>query len=188
VKLLEESLPRAYNMSKGTLTMYQPSGFSKIRIAAAILDICTPMRRYVRDEFPETVVEIFTDLSEIEKVEIAVNPIPIERAIINLVDNAAHYCSKAPISKIWITGKRNFRADPQRPIEISISDTGRGLNVISRARLFRPRSTERPDESTGIGLFLTKTLLSEIDATIECQERPLWAGASFIIRLPERVV
>lgn len=187
VKLLEESLPRAYNMSKGTLAMFQASGSPKFRISTAILDICKPMRRYVRDEFPETVVEIFTDISEIGDIEIAVNPIPIERAIINLIDNAAHYCSKSPISKIWITGKRNFRADPRRPIELSISDTGKGLNVLSRARLFRPRSTERPAESTGIGLFLTKTLLSEIDATIECQERPLWAGASFIIRIPEKV-
>lgn len=187
IKLLQGTLPRAVDLSKESLSQFRPMSRAKINLVASINNVCIPLRRYIRDKFPDTVVEVLTDLSDLDGINIYVNPIPIERAVINLIDNAADFCSQSNISKVWVTGKRNFKADPKRPIEISVSDTGPGLNTLARRRLFRPRVTERPMESTGLGLYLTRALLSEIDATIECQIRPRWSGANFIVRIPEKV-
>ena len=112
--------------------------------------------------------------------------VPIERAIVNLIDNAGAFVQRSPVRRIWVTGRRN-ETDTERPIEIAVSDTGLGLSVVDRENIFRPRKTGRPEESTGLGLYLSRTLIESIGGKLECEERPRWGGARFVIRLPERV-
>ena len=67
---------------------------------------------------------------------------------------------------------------------ITISDTGPGIAGESLARIFEPYfTTKRPGEGTGLGLFVTRTLVENLGGRIEVSSAP-GEGTSFTVMLP----
>jgi signal transduction histidine kinase len=67
---------------------------------------------------------------------------------------------------------------------IAIADTGPGIAAESLARIFEPYyTTKRPGEGTGLGLFVTKTLVENLGGRIEVSSA-VGEGTTFIITLP----
>jgi signal transduction histidine kinase len=66
---------------------------------------------------------------------------------------------------------------------IVISDTGPGIAKESLARIFEPYfTTKKPGEGTGLGLFVTKTLVENLGGRIEVQSSP-GEGTAFTVTL-----
>ena len=67
---------------------------------------------------------------------------------------------------------------------IVIADTGPGIAVESLARIFEPYfTTKRPGEGTGLGLFVTRTLVENLGGRIEVSST-VGEGTSFTVTLP----
>jgi len=67
---------------------------------------------------------------------------------------------------------------------IVITDTGPGIAVESLARIFEPYfTTKRPGEGTGLGLFVTRTLVENLGGRIDVQSA-VGEGTSFTVTLP----
>ena len=67
---------------------------------------------------------------------------------------------------------------------IVIADTGPGIAVESLARIFEPYfTTKRPGEGTGLGLFVTRTLVENLGGRIDVQSA-VGEGTSFTVTLP----
>jgi two-component system sensor kinase FixL len=69
-------------------------------------------------------------------------------------------------------------------IEVEVSDDGTGISLEHQPRLFQPYYTTKK-HGTGLGLFVTRKLLSDEGGSVEFRPRP-GGGSVFTVRLPYR--
>ena len=69
-------------------------------------------------------------------------------------------------------------------LEISVSDTGKGISEEHIKHIFDPFfTTKNPGEGTGLGLAISKKIIEEHHGTLLCDSLP-GKGSTFIISLP----
>ncbi|MBS1506877.1 MAG: HAMP domain-containing histidine kinase [Bacteroidetes bacterium] len=107
----------------------------------------------------------------------------LSRVIENLLSNAIKF--SADHKKVFV--QLELLSDD---IQLTIRDEGPGISEEDQAKLFQrfQKLTARPtggESSTGLGLFIVKTILEKLGGTIECQS-VLGEGASFVVRLPKK--
>jgi PAS domain S-box-containing protein len=102
----------------------------------------------------------------------------MKRAIVNLVDNAAEAMRDAPLRQIWVTTQT---AAPET-IELVIADTGKGIPVEEKEKLFLPYFSTK-QRGTGLGLAIVSQIVAEHNGQIRVENNQP-AGARFIIEIP----
>ncbi len=108
--------------------------------------------------------------------EIVADPQQLRQIFINLLRNA----HEAIAHKGTITVKTSH--DSSQAIEISISDTGKGIEKDILDRLFQPFFTTK-QKGTGLGLAISKQLIEQHGGAISAVNNPD-GGATFRIKLP----
>jgi two-component system, OmpR family, osmolarity sensor histidine kinase EnvZ len=111
-------------------------------------------------------------------VQVRVQPLNFERALVNLIRNAVKY--GAPPIQITISVSANL-------VDIAILDNGPGVPDDDLARLAQPfvrLNTARPsDGSTGLGLAITKRIIADHGGLLILRNRAS-GGFEAIIQLP----
>jgi signal transduction histidine kinase len=107
------------------------------------------------------------------------DPIQIERVIANLLSNAIKFTPSG--------GSVSVHARPENGrMAVVFRDTGRGIPADEMPRLFekyrRLRETERT-EGTGLGLFISKTIVEAHGGSIRVESTP-GVGSTFTVLLP----
>lgn len=108
--------------------------------------------------------------------EIVADPQQLRQIFINLLLNA----HEAMAHEGTITV--NTSHDSSYAIEISISDTGKGINKDIQEKIFQPFFTTKP-KGTGLGLAISKQLIEQNGGTISAENNPD-GGATFRIKIP----
>ncbi|MHC4475472.1 MAG: sensor histidine kinase [Planctomycetota bacterium] len=112
------------------------------------------------------------------------NPQNFEQVLINVFINALDAMNAAqdrPTHILKIT-----RESRNGGIEIRIRDTGIGMSPEVCRRAFESFfTTKEIGKGTGLGLFISYNLVTEIDGTMELESEP-GKGTTVIIRLPRR--
>jgi nitrogen fixation/metabolism regulation signal transduction histidine kinase len=113
--------------------------------------------------------------SHLSRETITVDPEQIRRALINLIDNAIDACGAS--GEIVVALSETAGA-----VHLSVTDTGRGVPVRDREKLFLPDFTTK-GRGTGLGLAIVSRIVADHNGTIRVEDnRP--RGARFIIELP----
>lgn len=102
----------------------------------------------------------------------------LEQALLNLIVNAADAMSTG--------GRLSVSVESREPgwIELEIGDTGHGMDAEALERIFDPFfTTKERGKGTGLGLVVTKSIVSDHRGTIVCQS-DLGKGTRFLIRFP----
>jgi two-component system nitrogen regulation sensor histidine kinase NtrY len=103
----------------------------------------------------------------------------MQRAIANLVDNAAEALQDSLVREIAITTSLVASRDA---VEITVADTGHGVSRELKEKLFLPYfSTKR--RGTGLGLAIVSRVIDDHHGSIRVEENEP-AGARFIVELP----
>ena len=103
----------------------------------------------------------------------------VKRAIANLVDNAAEAMHDALVREIQISTSLVASRDA---VEITVADTGHGVNSELKEKLFLPYFSTRK-RGTGLGLAIVSRVVEEHHGSIRVEEnQPV--GARFIVELP----
>jgi len=68
-------------------------------------------------------------------------------------------------------------------VDISVRDSGPGVPVLLRGRLFEPFVTTKPD-GLGLGLSIVSSIVAAHGGTIGCHNAPE-GGAVFCVSLPQ---
>jgi PAS domain S-box-containing protein len=107
------------------------------------------------------------------------DPEQMKRAIVNLIDNAAEALEHSALKEIWV----RTTLDPERDVvELVVADSGPGIPVEAKARLFLPFfSTKR--RGTGLGLAIVSRIIAEHNGSIRVEENQP-TGTRFVIELP----
>ena len=113
--------------------------------------------------------------------EALADPEGVERALINLVDNAIKYGVDG--GEVKITGIRSGST-----VEVTVSDDGPGIDPAHLPRVFERFYRVDPGRSrqhggAGLGLSIVKHLVESMDGSIDVTSA-LGEGARFVITLP----
>jgi hypothetical protein len=101
----------------------------------------------------------------------------ITQVVSNLLDNAAKFTKEGTIS--ISAEKRNGR------VMVSVKDTGTGIDSDIMPRLFSKFAT-KSDKGTGLGLFISKSIVEAHGGTIWAGNNSDGKGATFSFSLPLR--
>jgi two-component system sensor histidine kinase KdpD len=118
----------------------------------------------------------------LSNVMISVDPVLIEQALMNILENAAKF--SPPSSTI-----RAGVALENGEVVLTIADQGPGVSLEEQPQIFdkffRGQANRRRDGGVGLGLAVTKGIVEAFDGTISV-ESPTWEGRGtrFVIRLP----
>ena len=105
--------------------------------------------------------------------------IVFQRAVANLVDNAAEAIQDSLVREILISTSLVASRDA---VEITVADTGHGVTRELKERLFLPYFSTRK-RGTGLGLAIVSRVIEEHHGSIRVEENQP-AGARFIVELP----
>lgn len=185
------ALAQQHLVSIKALSEMQLRGYThderSFRIADLVEAVCTKMADYLKDE-RDTIVDLDLTIDPaISGLRLSLNERSVERTLVNLIDNAAVFVQIARVQKIWVHAMRVEYDMEGLPIHISVRDSGPGVSVNDQRRLFQPRGTTRTEDGTGLGLYMSRSLIEAVGGKLDLVSRPRWAGAEFVIRLPEMI-
>lgn len=114
------------------------------------------------------------------------DPVDLQRAIGNLIDNAIHY-GRGPgqaVAKVTVSGRRSAGG-----IELRVEDEGPGVPEASLAELLRPFSrldrARGGNEGSGLGLAIVDRLARRYGGRLTLHNRPT-GGLSAVLHLPDQ--
>ena len=113
------------------------------------------------------------------------DPVLMRESIVNVLNNA-----------IWAVGVRHRRDDsksvlvvmrrmPQQDrVKLEIRDNGIGIQPEHQKRLFEQFFTTRGKKGTGLGLFLSRRIVSYFDGTLKMTRSNTGMGTSMVFEIP----
>ena len=134
-------------------------------------------------------IEIKFDLDP-KLMAVSVDPGQIQQALLNLVVNARDAMPSGGRLSI-LTENRQVSASsilgsalPGGEVRLTVSDTGHGMDEVTKSRVFEPFfTTKEAGKGTGLGLATTYGIIQQCGGTIRCESSP-GGGAVFEILLP----
>lgn len=122
------------------------------------------------------------NIASIDLPKVWLNPQHFEQVFLNVFINALDAMSAKPSNEGHLL--KITRALKDSMIEIRISDTGIGMTPEVRRRAFDSFfTTKEIGKGTGLGLFITHNLVTEIDGTVDLESES-GKGTTVIIRIP----
>jgi two-component system, NtrC family, sensor histidine kinase HydH len=98
----------------------------------------------------------------------------LRQVFVNLIDNAVHAAGAQ--GEVWVRASAGHSE-----VEVTVEDSGKGIDPAIRARLFEPLITTKA-KGIGLGLALVKRIVERHGGSIAYA--PLEKGARFVVRLP----
>jgi signal transduction histidine kinase len=161
--------------------------FSRVGDGARQFELeAVPLGRLVR-ETVESFATALTDTGFSLEVEeagtppiVVADPVALEQALVNLLDNAVKYSGDARDIKVRVSSAGNEAI-------IEVIDQGIGIDPAERTRLFerfyRGAGARLHRQGLGLGLAIVRELVVGQRGSIDVQSAP-GAGATFRIRIP----
>jgi signal transduction histidine kinase len=106
----------------------------------------------------------------------------INQAISNLLNNAIKFTSKKG-GIISLTTEKKNNKDENQEVTISVKDTGEGIHPEVIPRLFT-KFASRSNSGTGLGLFISKSIIEAHGGRIWAENNSDSKGATFAFTLP----
>ncbi len=113
--------------------------------------------------------------------EVEVDPQGIRRCLLNLVSNAVDACAGRAEGRVSVTAE----VAGTRRFYIKIADNGCGIAPGDRESLFQVFFSTKGSKGTGLGLAVTRKIITEHGGTITVESEEN-RGTAFIIDLPRR--
>src|SRR5579864_3816253 len=156
---------------------------SDFELSGVVQDLRDLMDPLVQARSNRLAIELAPDLGRMNSDRMRVRQI-----LLNLLSNANKFTDRGDIT---LQAKRETLEDHDW-IEISVTDTGRGISPEDLKKLFQPffqadASSTRKHEGTGLGLAISRRFANLMGGDIAVQSQ-LGKGSTFTVRLPVQTV
>lgn len=146
-----------------------------VKVVSVAQHVAESVRGRAESRKVEVAIRVADDVTVVADAE------GLERAVINLVDNAIKYGKEGGAVTIATSRKKDV-------VEIAVTDDGPGIDEAHLARLFERFYRIDPGRSrahggAGLGLSIVKHLVEAMDGTISVNSK-LGSGTTFTITLP----
>lgn len=108
----------------------------------------------------------------------------IDQLLLNLLINARDAMPQGGRIQVQVDTVPPTPASPGGWVRLTVSDTGVGIDDLTRTRMFEPFFTTKPEgRGTGLGLAMVQAIVDRADGRIAVDSAP-GAGTTFTILLP----
>lgn len=182
----ERELARVVQISKQTLTFYRESVKPTRIHMAELMDEVVAM-------YGRRIAQKNLDLKRDFAADEGITALPgeIRQVLSNLVTNAIEACAEGGRLYLRIHLAHLWRKDDHvKGLRISVADSGSGIPAEVRQHLGKLFFTTKGQSGTGLGLFVTKTIIRRYGGTLQVRSRTSDAategnhGTVFSIFLP----
>jgi signal transduction histidine kinase len=112
---------------------------------------------------------------------VMLDPKGIQRCLLNLLSNAIEACAGKQKGHVNISTSRLGK----HMFQVCVSDNGCGISEENRSKLFQAFFSTKGSKGTGLGLAVTKKIITEHGGEIEV-ESEFEKGTKFLLKLPLR--
>lgn len=162
LKLAQRELSRVVQISKQTLTFSrETSAPVRIQFADLIEEVLGLHARHIREKNLRLVRQYET------YEPITVFPGEMRQVVLNLVSNAIEATPAGGRIVIRIRASRRWNGQGARGLRLSIGDNGSGIPAEVRERLGEPFFTTKGQGGTGLGLWLTRSILGRYGGRLQ---------------------
>jgi signal transduction histidine kinase len=141
--------------------------------------ICDDLKELLSKSAELNNVEVKLDLDRSISL-FCFDPKGIHRCLLNLISNAIFACGNKGGGRVNVSTKLNNEG----ALQIIVSDNGIGISKENLDHIFDVFFTTKGSKGTGLGLAVTKKIISEHYGNIEVQSR-LNVGTKFKVVLPD---
>ncbi len=106
----------------------------------------------------------------------------VEQVLLNLLINAVDAMPDGGMLTLASRGDVNL-GDGTPAVEVSVADTGLGMDAATQARVWEPFFTTKTENGTGLGLSICYGLIAAHGGEVELESAP-GQGSLFRVRLP----
>ncbi len=149
-----------------------------------VVDVDAELRHLVPMIIPTVRQDIVLTLAlESAGACMRVDPAQLEQVVMNLIMNA---CDAMPSGGRLLLRTDRTSDDGQGSgpaVRITVSDTGTGMDAVTRSRLFEPFFTTKGERGTGLGLSTVYGIVKQSGGSVTCESQP-GAGSSFHLSFP----
>lgn len=126
-------------------------------------------------------IEIQADMSDLpEKLLIKGQSGSLQQVIVNLCVNGGHAIADRRDGLITV----KVTCPGENRVQVIVSDNGSGIPPEIMPRIFEPFfTTKEVGKGTGLGLSMARSIITQMDGTLECQSE-VGKGTAFTIELP----
>jgi len=111
----------------------------------------------------------------------------LRQVLSNLIVNAAEaLAKKGDKLLIHVYDSPDWRGTRRKGVRITIADNGCGIPREVRHKLFEPFFTTKGEKGTGLGLWVTKSLVEKQDGSLRVRSTPD-VGTTFSVFLPSKL-
>lgn len=178
LRLIDEQTDRVSQIVTRLLQFARPdeySGSDASSLPGEAVKSCMPLIRHLLNKN-----EISFDFEDRASFQVAIGRTELQQVLINLMVNAIHAMPEGGRLTVFI---QNCRLEGRDGVEITVSDTGAGIQATELQRIFDPFYTTKKGKGTGLGLSITQMLVMRQGGTISVESEP-GHGTRFLIRLP----
>lgn len=178
LQIAEEELERVAQITKQTLGFYRDtSAVAPVDLRAVLDDVLTLYSKRLETR-AIAVVKQYEEEAVIEGMAGE-----IRQVFANVIGNAVEAMPQGG----RLTARISVRAKARVPgVRVTISDTGGGIETENLKKIFEPFFTTKKEVGTGLGLWLTKTLVERHGGRIKVRSsvKPGSSGSVFSVFFP----
>jgi signal transduction histidine kinase len=166
--MASKELKRVSQISRAMLGMYRES---KVPVALDVQEMLDSILLLLDRPMREARVKLRAEFAP--HAIITGFPAELRQVFTNLLTNAAE--ASPPDTFIHLrTEVMPERRSPRRPagVEVSIADTGEGIDPALLPKLFQPFFTTKGEKGTGLGLWVSKGIIEKHNGSIEIHSSP----------------
>lgn len=151
-----------------------------IRHKVFVVNYFDELRELLDKELAPKGVELELDLQY--RGDVTIDTGKFQRLVLNLARNA---CDSMPDGGTFTIRSRLIEDDNDPEVVFEFEDTGQGIPLDIRGRLFDEFVTQGKEHGTGLGLAIVRKIVEEHDGTISFVSA-LNEGTTFTIRIPRK--
>ncbi len=111
----------------------------------------------------------------------------LDQALLNVLINAVEQMEVGGAGLHVLRVRADFHPEREHPVTIEVSDTGPGIHAVHQSRIFDLFFTTKK-RGTGLGLYVSSAFVQQIGGRLRLHESFLYAGSTFLVELPRRVL
>ncbi len=178
LNLIDKQVQRIDGIVGKLLQFARPTEFSASGEGTSLEMLVDDCKSLITHVHPQQNVQIVAQFKAAPNV--AINTGEMQQVLVNLMVNA--------IQAMGGDGQLDIRVKPVPRneidgVELSVSDTGPGIDADHMKRVFDPFHTTKLGEGTGLGLSISQTLIQQAGGHISARNQ-LTGGAIFTVWIP----
>ena len=182
VQLAQSELNRVAHITKQTLAFHresnEPARFDVASLIESVIYLCTPRAR-------EKEADLVQDIRY--HGDLYGHPNELRQVLANIISNALEACPRR--GRVWLRVRRGteFAGSLRQGVRLVIGDTGPGIPLRDRHRIFEPFYTTKGEKGTGLGLWVSLGIIQKHNGSIRMwsSTRPTKSGTVFSVFLPD---